>query len=96
MGGGRGMIDEEKRGDVRWIRYCALATLSTVLLVALRDTKADRYVFPAYFFAAAAGTILAVSRWKRAEQWALALDRSWPWGPVALWGVLFLSRLVLR
>jgi hypothetical protein len=96
MDGGRGMIDEEKRGDVRWIRYCALATLSTVLLVALRDTKADRYVFPAYFFAAAAGTILAVSRWKRAEQWALALDRSWPWGPVALWGVLFLSRLVLR
>ncbi len=92
---GRGTSDEEGRGDARWIRYCALATLSTVLLVALRDTKADRYVFPAYFFAAAAGTIVVLSRWQRAEQWALALDRSWPWGPVALWGVLFLSRLVL-
>jgi len=93
---GRGTRDEGRGGDARWILYCTLATLSTVFLVALRDTKADRYVFPAYFFAAAAGTILALARWKGAERWALTLDRSWPWGPVALWGVLFLSRLVLR
>jgi hypothetical protein len=67
-----------------------------VALVALRDTKADRYVFPAYFFAAAGGTILAIARWPRVERCALALDRSWPWGPAALWMVLFLGRLVLR
>jgi hypothetical protein len=83
-------------GSRQWVRYCAAATLATVALVALRDTKADRYVFPAYFFAAAGGTILAIARWPRVERCALALDRSWPWGPAALWMVLFLGRLVLR
>jgi hypothetical protein len=67
-----------------------------VLLVALRDTKADRYVFPAYFFAAAGGTALAIARWPTLERWTIALDRLWPWGPAALWMVLLLSRLVLR
>jgi hypothetical protein len=66
------------------------------MLVALRDTRADRYVFPAYFFAAAGGTVFAITRWTRARQWSLALDRAWPWGPAAFWFVLFLSRLVLR
>jgi hypothetical protein len=80
----------------RWIRYCVAATLATVLLVALRDTKADRYVFPAYFFAAAGGTALAIARWPTLDRWTIALDRLWPWGPAALWMVLFLSRLVLR
>jgi hypothetical protein len=85
-------VSDERR---RWIVYCVAAALATVLLVALRDTKADRYIFPAYFFAAAGGTVLATARWTRMEQWALALDRSWPWGPVALWFALFLGRLVL-
>ena len=76
--------------------FCVAATLATVLLVALRDTKADRYVFPAYFFAAAGGTVLAAARWRQMEQWTLAIDRFWPWGPVALWFALFLSRLVQR
>jgi hypothetical protein len=84
----------EERG--RWIGYCAAATLATVALVALRDTKADRYVFPAYFFAAAGGTVLAIARWPTVERWTIALDRFWPWGPAALWMTLFLSRLVLR
>jgi hypothetical protein len=83
-------------GRRQWIVYCIGATLATVLLVALRDTKADRYVFPAYFFAAAGGTVLASARSARVEGWAVALDRAWPWGPVALWFALFLSRLALR
>jgi hypothetical protein len=83
-------------GRRRWIFYCVVATLATVLLVALRDTKADRYVFPAYFFAAAGGTVLASARWARVQTWTIALDRAWPWGPVVLWFALFLSRLVLR
>jgi hypothetical protein len=80
----------------RWTRYCVMATLITVALVALRDTKADRYVFPAYFFAAAGGTVRAIDRWPRVDRWSVAVDRIWPWGPVALWFALFLSRLVLR
>lgn len=88
--GGRRTKDEW-----RWILYSALATVTIVMVVALRDTKADRYVFPAYFFAAAGGTVLAIVRWPRARQWSVALDRFWPWGPAAFWFVLFLSRLVI-
>jgi hypothetical protein len=97
--------DEERRtnderagtkDEKRWMLFCALATAIVVMSVALRDTRADRYVFPAYFFAAAGGTVLAIARWPRAKQWSLALDRSWPWGPAALWFGLFLSRLALR
>jgi hypothetical protein len=84
------------KDEWRWILYSALATVTIVMAVALRDTKADRYVFPAYFFAAAGGTVLAIVRWPRASQWCVALDRLWPWGPAAFWFVLFLSRLVLR
>ena len=86
----------EPEGCRRWILYCVLATLATVGLVALRDTKADRYIFPAYFFAAAGGTVLATITWPRIESWTVALDRLWPWGPAALWFALFLSRLMLR
>jgi hypothetical protein len=66
--GGRRTKDEEGRtkDEWRWILYSALATVTIVMAVALRDTKADRYVFPAYFFAAAGGTVLAIVRWPRA------------------------------
>lgn len=84
------------KDEGRWIRYCLAATATIVAVVALRDTRADRYVFPAYFFAAAGGTILAITRWPRAKAWVVALDRVWPWGPAAFWFVLFLGRLVLR
>ena len=49
-----------------WVRYAALAALATIVLVAARDTKADRYVFPAYFLAASAGVVLACAGWPRA------------------------------
>lgn len=78
-----------------WIRFAITATLVTVALVAARDTMADRYIFPAYFFAASAGVVLACARWPRAATLADRLDRTWPWGPAVLWLLLVVGRIVL-
>ena len=54
----RGESESEERR--RWILLLRRGDAGNCGLVALRDTKADRYVFPAYFFAAAGGTVLAI------------------------------------
>lgn len=79
----------------RWLCFCLGGVLVTVLLLALNDSKADRYMFPAFYLAGAGGTLVAIDRWdsvKRLSEW---LDTFWPWGPVAWWLALFLSRLSL-
>lgn len=84
-------------GDGRraWLRFCLGGVLITVLLLALNDSKADRYMFPAFYLAGAGGTIVALDRWDRLKRLADRLDAFWPWGPVAWWLALFLSRLAL-
>lgn len=77
-----------------WIRFAGVAALLIVALVAARDTKADRYIFPAYFLAASVGVVLACTRWPRVLAWAEQLDRSWPWGPAILWLALVGGRLL--
>ncbi len=78
-----------------WLRFCLGGVLLTVLLLALNDSKADRYMFPAFYLAGAGGTVVAVERWERVKRLSERLDGSWPWGPVAWWLALFLSRLAL-
>jgi 4-amino-4-deoxy-L-arabinose transferase-like glycosyltransferase len=77
-----------------WIRFAGVAALLIVALVAARDTKADRYIFPAYFLAASVGVVVTCSRWPRASAWAGHLDRSWPWGPAILWLALVGGRIL--
>ena len=77
-----------------WIRFAGMAALVTIVLIAARDTKADRYVFPAYFLAASAGVVLACARWPRVAVWAERLDRTWPWGPAILWLLLVGVRIL--
>jgi hypothetical protein len=77
-----------------WVRYAALAALTTIVLVAARDTKADRYVFPAYFLTGSVGVVLACARWPRVASLADRLDRTWPWGPALLWFVLVGGRIL--
>jgi hypothetical protein len=79
-----------------WLRFCLGGALVTVLLLALNDSKADRYMFPAFYLAGAGGTIAAAVRWPAIQRLAEWLDGFWPWGPVAWWLALFLSRLALR
>jgi 4-amino-4-deoxy-L-arabinose transferase-like glycosyltransferase len=77
-----------------WVRFAALAALTTVVLVSARDTKADRYIFPAYFFTASAGFVAAWGRWPRLAAVADRLDATWPWGPAVLWLLLVAGRVL--
>jgi hypothetical protein len=78
-----------------WLRFCLGGVLVAVLLLALNDSKADRYMFPAFYLAGAGGTVVAVDRWQGVKGLSDWLDGFWPWGPVAWWLALFLSRLAL-
>ena len=73
--------------------FALAGTLATIAAIAMRDTKADRYIFPAYFLAGTGGVIAACARWPRVA--AIRLDRWWPWGPAALWLALAASRIVM-
>jgi 4-amino-4-deoxy-L-arabinose transferase-like glycosyltransferase len=78
-----------------WILFALLATVAAIAVASTRDQRSDRYTFPAYFLTGAGGTLVVASWWPRGAGWAEALDRYWPWGPVALWLALFAARLVL-
>ncbi len=92
-----GMTSRMARGtpERAWWRFCVGGALLTVGLLALNDSRADRYMFPAFYLAGAGGTIAALERWPRFKQLSERLDGFWPWGPAAFWLVLFASRLVL-
>ncbi len=65
------------------------ATVSAVMLTAafsLAHRKADRYIFPVYFFIAAGGAGPALARWPRLQRFAALADR--PWVPAALYVAL--------
>lgn len=85
-----------QEGVRAWIAFAFLASAATLVLVAARDTKADRYIFPAYFFVASAGVIYACARWPRISAVAERLDRYGPWGPALFWLALVAGRILLR
>jgi 4-amino-4-deoxy-L-arabinose transferase-like glycosyltransferase len=74
---------------VRGLSFALAAAALVVVAVALRDTKADRYVFPAYYFLAAAGSLAAIRYVPAMAAFTERLDR-YPLviGP-ALWLLLF-------
>jgi len=82
-------------GARAWARFALLASAATIVLVAARDTKADRYIFPAYFLVGSVGVIYACSQWARVSALAERLDRYWPWGPAIFWLTLVLGRIVI-
>ncbi len=90
----RTWVDPDRRRRA-WILFGLLATAATIGVAASRDQRSDRYTFVAYVLAGAGGTAVACAWFPRCARWAAALDRTWPWGPVAFWLVLFASRLVL-
>jgi hypothetical protein len=62
------------------------------VLFSFSDRKADRFIFPAYYFMAAAGGVAAIRYSPLLSRIVDRLDR--PWVPAAFWIVLFLLRLV--
>src|SRR4029079_14613989 len=64
-----------------WLRFCLGGALVTVLLLALNDSKADRYMFPAFYLAGAGGTVVAVERWEGGKRLSERLARVLARGP---------------
>jgi hypothetical protein len=79
----------------RFVTFALLAAVAAILLVAARDMRADRYIFPAYFFAASGGVAVACALMNRVGAFAQRLDRFWPWGPAAVWLLLIAGRVLL-
>jgi hypothetical protein len=72
--------------------FAAAATVALLVAFSLAHRKADRYIFPTYYFMAAAGGVAALRLSPRLSRVADRLDR--PWAPAAFWLALFLLRLV--
>jgi len=72
--------------------FGVVATIVLVAAFSLAHRKADRYIFPVYFFIAAAGAGPALSRWPRLQRFAAVADR--PWVPAALYVALVIVTIV--
>jgi 4-amino-4-deoxy-L-arabinose transferase-like glycosyltransferase len=74
--------------------FAAAATIALVAAFSLAHRKADRYIFPAYFSAAALGGVYALRRFPRLWRVAAGLDR--PWIAPAVHVTLVALRLATR
>lgn len=87
--------DGVSRGTRAFIGFALAGAAVTLALVAARDTKADRYIFPAYLLVASAGVVVACARWPAAARFADRLERYQPWGPAVLWLLLVGGRVLI-
>ena len=76
---------------MRGLLFASAASLVLIVLFSFSDRKADRFIFPAYYFMAAAGGIAAIRSSPILARVVNRLDR--PWVPAACWIALFLLRL---
>lgn len=72
--------------------FAVVASFVLIVLFSFSDRKADRFIFPAYYFMAAAGGVTAVRCWPSVSHVVDRLDR--PWVPAVCWLSLFALRLV--
>jgi hypothetical protein len=88
---GREVVDSADERAMRGLFFAIAASFVLIVLFSFSDRKADRFIFPAYYFMAAAGGAAAI-RWSPAlSRVAERLDR--PWVPAACWMALFLLRM---
>ena len=87
----REVVDTSDGRGVRGLVFAVVASLVLIVLFSFSDRKADRFIFPAYYFMAAAGGIVAIRSSPALSRVANRLDR--PWIPAACWMALFLLRL---
>ena len=84
--------DRERRSGESGLLFAVVASFVLIVLFSFSDRKADRFIFPAYYFMAAAGAVSAIRRWPAVSRVVNRLDR--PWVPAVCWLSLFALRLV--
>jgi hypothetical protein len=96
-GGGGGAVQHGRRDAaadplaMRGLLFAVTASFVLLVLFSFSDRKADRFIFPAYYFMAAAGGVAAIRSAPALSRAVDRLDR--PWVPAAFWIGLFLLRL---
>lgn len=78
--------------DTRGLLFAVTASVLLIVLFSFSDRKADRFIFPAYYFIAGAGGVAAIRYSPLLSRMVNRLDR--PWVPAACWMALFLLRLI--
>ena len=73
------------------VLFTAAVVALYVGLFSLSDRRADRYIFPVYYAAGAAGGVAALRLRPSLRQLAARLDR--PWLPAAVWAATFAAHL---
>lgn len=76
--------------DGRRVCFVLLAAAAYVGAMSLGANKADRFIFPAYFFVGIAGAIVAMRRWTVVDRWARRLAALPPYALPIAWLVLFI------
>ena len=84
------VADDDGGPQGMWFAIVAAVALTAAFSLAHR--KADRYIFPVYFFIAGGGSGAALHRWPRLQRFAAHADRAWL--PAALYVVLVVITLV--
>jgi hypothetical protein len=82
----------EMRPAESGLLFAVVASFLLIVLFSLSDRKADRFIFPAYYFMAAAGGVTTIRRSSALSRLVDRLDR--PWVPAACWLTLFALRVV--
>jgi 4-amino-4-deoxy-L-arabinose transferase-like glycosyltransferase len=78
-------------GAAAGLLFAAAASWVLIVLFSFSDRKADRFIFPAYYFMAGAGGVAAIRRLPALSRVVDRLDR--PWAPSMCWLSFFALRL---
>jgi len=87
--GSRGLDEGARTGTL----FVLGLTLLYLGVFSLSDRRADRYIFPVYYAVGSAGAIAALRAWPRLRALTERVEHQGPWGPAALWIVLFVVHL---
>ena len=80
--------------ELRPVYFAVLAAAIYVLAMSLGANRADRFIFPAYFFVGIAGAVVAMRRWTRVQAFAYRLAALPPYALPVAWLLLFILTLV--
>jgi hypothetical protein len=65
-------------------------TFAYIGLLSVSDRTADRYIYPTYFFAGAAGAVVSVRNFPRLRGWVEKVDAAYPYEVVGVFVLTFL------
>jgi 4-amino-4-deoxy-L-arabinose transferase-like glycosyltransferase len=88
------LLDTPDRRARRGFVFATAVVLLYVILFSVSDRRADRYIFPVYYAAGAAGALVALRQWPRLSRAVERIDRFHPYVTVGVWAATFALHLL--